>query len=250
ALESNIANSTAMYANQISRAGEGLFRVAQLLPEAAGVLTPILGLAGAIFLARRRPNPSGVAAASGLGMLVICIMLGAGKPAEFGRFLILPAILLAAAAAWALVEALRRHPLSGVPLAVLTFALLGAPAYLRAFAADARGTDETRRAAGEVLAELREPGDAIGVLQEPAPYAVPPLDFASARVLLLPARRPTDLAPADLPEWLVFTADNAGVHARDWWQPEYELIGRFPPDGRPHAPVAWAHKPVFVYRRR
>ena len=68
-------------------------------------------------------------------------------------------------------------------------------------------------------------------------------------MVLLPAAAPRDLDPAQLPQWLVFTADAEATRAGAWWQEYYRLEVRFPPESTPRSPICWADKPVFVYRR-
>ena len=250
ALTSNISNSTAMYRDQIRRTPEGIVRTGQLLIESAGVGVAVAGLAGLGWLLRRRPRETVIAAASGLGMLVLAALLAAGKPAEFARFLILPVLLLCVATACVLAAAARRHVLIGIAATIVVLAALRTPAYVRAFIVDARGDNESRLLAGRYLAGHAAATDAIGLLQEPAPYAVPPLDFAHRQVLLLPAARPHDFDPATLPAWLVFTADDDQVHADAWWQTNYHLVARFPPAATPPSRIAWANKPTFIYERR
>ncbi len=248
ALESNLANSLAMYRDQAARAPEGALRAAQLLAEGAGPGVLVIGLAGLILLLRQRPRVTMLAAAAGCGVLVLCVLLAAGKPAEFARFLILPVLLLAVAAAVLIAALARRRPIAGMLLTIIVLVTMRTPAYIRSFVDDARATHESRLAAGQYLSARLAPADAIGVLQEPAPYAVPPLDFAHRRVLLLPAARPADLEEALLPAWLVYTADDDRAHAGDWWHEFYVLAARFPDHGTAVSPIAWANKPAFVYR--
>ena len=120
---------------------------------------------------------------------------------------------------------------------------------MRSFWHDARGTHESRRLAAVYLEEHLAPADTIGVLQEPAPYAVPPLDFAHRRVFLLPPAAPPELDRLGLPDWLVFTADDPQTHAGAWWQRDYQFVATFPADHSSLSRIAWADKPVFVYRR-
>ncbi len=248
ALASNIGNSTAMYQDQIRHAAAGAARVVTLLVESGGVGVPIAGMIGLVLLLGRYRRQTAIAAAAGLGMLVVCVLLGVGKPAEYARFLILPVLLLAVAAAWLLAALVRRHALIGILATVVVLGAMHTPAYVRSFIVDASGRDESRGEAGRWLAERMEPGDEVGLLQEPAPYAVPPLDFVRRRVLLLPADRPAELDQAQLPEWLVFTADDDAAHAGAWWQAYYHLAVRVPSKQVPPSPIAWANKPVFVYR--
>lgn len=249
ALLSNLANSTAMYEGQAAQLTAGLARSAVLLWEGAGAGPVLAGLIGAAWLLRRYPRPTCVVLAAGVGMLFICGLTGAGKPAEFARFLILPALLLAVAAGWLVGTLARRRAWLGILAAVL---VLGSPrtgAYVRAFLHDTRGTHESRRHAAIDLLSRAAPHDAIAVLQEPAPYAVPPLDFTQRRVLLLPPTAPADLAPAELPPWLVFTADDERAHADAWWHAYYAPAARYPAADHPLTPITWADKPVFIYTR-
>ena len=249
ALSSNIANSTAMYQDQVRQALQGAVRVGQLLVEGAGLGVPVVGIIGLALLLRRRSGATAIAAAPGLGTLLLCVLLAAGKPAEFARFLILPTLLLSAAAACLLATVLRRRLLLGVLATLAVLVVMHTPAYVRSFWIDARGTHESRRLAGVYLAAHVTPADTVGVLQEPAPYAVPPVDFAHRRVLLLPPISPPDLDRRELPDWLVFTADDERAHAGAWWRRDYRLVARFPANASSLSRIAWADKPVFAYRR-
>lgn len=248
-LASNIGNSTAMYENQLARAPAGLLNVVGLLYLGAGPLLPLLGIAGFIVLAWRYKGEVFIGAAAALGILLIAVLTGAGKPAEFGRFLVLPALLLTVAAAWVLSRLAHKHKAAGIVATVLLLATLGVPAYLSSFIIDARGENESRLQAARYLAEIAAPADAVGVLQEPAPYSIPPFDFTQRKIFLLPAA-PAEVIPVDqLPAWLVYTADQR--YTPFAWQQAglYELTARFPSADIPLSPITWANKPVFIYRR-
>lgn len=249
AFGSNISNSIAMYEGQARRSLQGAVRVVELLLLSCGPGVLLLGLVGFVVLVRQYRRETLVAALPGLGILLLCILLGAGKPAEFARFLVLPVMLLCVAAGALLASLARRRATTAVIVTFILLFLIPAPAYVRAFAVDARVAHESRRQAGLYLARSADPNDVVGVLQEPAPYAVPPMDFTTRRVLLLPPSRPRHPSVAELPEWLVFTADDDQAHARGWWQAFYRLEARFPAGDRAPSPIAWANKPVFVYRR-
>ncbi|MCA9244234.1 MAG: glycosyltransferase family 39 protein [Phycisphaerales bacterium] len=239
----NIDNSTAMYA--VGRFGAGAARVGALFSEGVGPVTAALALFGAWWCARRFGSKASVAAAPMIGIVLIAIAIGAGKPDEFGRFLVAPVMLacvLAAVGARRLTR--NRAALAGI----FVFAAMvgGGWRYLRAFAIDARGVSESRTQAATWL--QAETGDApIALTQEPAPYSVPPMDFASRRVMLLPRQAPADTTIA-LPEWLVRTADRESTEPDAWWRARYELSRAFGADWP--ASVSWADKPVFVYRLR
>ena len=248
-LVSNISNSTAMYRDQARQAPAGAVRVGELLVESMGLGGVAAGVAGLCLLWRRHGRETTIAAVAGVATLALGALLGAGKPAEFARFLILPVLLLCVACGWLLAALTRRHVALGLVAIVAVLLTMRTPAYLHAFAVDAWARNESRVVAGRYLAKQVPAADAIGLLQEPAPYAVPPLDFTRRRVVLLPAAAPRDLDPAQLPQWLVFTADAEATRAGAWWQEYYRLEVRFPPESTPRSPICWADKPVFVYRR-
>lgn len=251
-LQSNISNSTAMYVGQMARAAAGAGRVGQLLIESAGWGLPVAGLIGLAWLLRRYRPQAAVGAAAGVGMLVIAVLMGAGKPAEFARFLVLPVLLLGVAAGALLATVSRRHLYVAVMATIAVLGLMKTPAYLRSFIVDARGVHESRHTAGRALARLLGPNDEIAVLQEPAPYAVPPLDFAHRRVWLLRPAPPyvhSEMAGSMLPRWLVFTADDDESQPDGWWNRHYALHARYPEPGTALSPITWANKPVYLYRR-
>lgn len=249
AVGDNLRNSAAMYAGQMRQAGAGAVRVGQLLLEGVGLGVVAAGVVGLAVLGRRRPGPTLVAASVGAAMILVCVLLGAHKPAEFARFLILPALLLAVAAGGLLAAVVRRRFILGLLLTLGVVATLRTPAYVRAFVADARGCAESRAAAGRFLAAQLGACAAVGVLQEPAPYAVPPLDFTRRQVVLLPPGAPAEICGDELPPWLVYTADDDTVHEGAWWKPHYQFVQRFPRSDTPLSPITWANKAVYIYRR-
>lgn len=247
ALGSNLANSTAMYS--ADRVAAGAARVGELLVEGCGRGVLLAGLIGVGLLAVRQPRGALLAAAPALGLLAIAVALGADKPAEYARFLILPVALLGSGAGVAFGLLAHWSRVASFALLIAAVAVAPTAAYVESFIRDAHGGTESRRVAGAYLAATAHRDDAVGVVQEPAPYAVPPLDFAHRRVVLLPATRPgTDAAL--LPAWLVLTADDEGRFAGAWWLDHYRLVTTFPGAAAPRSPIAWANKPVFVFLRR
>lgn len=245
-LASNLSNSTAMY--DIGRVPEGAIRVATLLYEGVGPGVVVIGAIGLVIVLRRWPRHALLALAPAAGLLLICVAIGAGKPAEFGRFLALPGLLLCVATGVALAQLRRRGPLVAIlPLAVVLLTT-GAPRYLGAFLQDALGAAESRRLAGVFLARHMGDLDELAVVQEPAPYAIPPLDFMRVELRLLPPTEPAGLDPRDLPGWLVLSADDSGVDAGAWWRRYYRPLASTVPDDKA-AKIAWANKPVYVYLR-
>lgn len=247
-LASNVANSTAMYT--LGGFGAGAARVGRLLVESAGWGVPLVGLVGYVILLRKWRREALIASISGVGMLLLCVAIGAGKPAEFARFLLLPSALLCVATAWVLAELWQRRVFWGLLGTIAVVAAMRTPYYARSFGFDARGERESRHLAARFLHKHADEADAIGVLQEPAPYAVPPLDFAHRRVLWLPTNEPADLNAEQLPVWLVFTADDPEAHRGAWWRAYYRLRTCY--YFKPHelTRIAWANKPVFILLRR
>jgi hypothetical protein len=249
AIASNIGNSTAMYA--LDRFGDGALRVFDLLIKSIGGVTLGIGLVGAALLLSRYRAAALIASAAGVAMMLLCIAIGAGKPFEFARFQIVPAMLLCICCAVALAEGGRRS--RGMALGFVLVCLFASDVrhYAKSFALDAGGVHDSRSDVAAWLAEHLRPGDSVGVLQEPAPYCIPPLDFATRRVLLLPPKPMAHIIHDELPEWLVF-ADDHPLDKGTWsgWSEHYEtrwndaLVRMEYP-----SPIAWANKPVFVYRR-
>lgn len=247
ALLGNLDNSTAMY--RLGNFAAGAARVAQLLLEGCGPAALLLGVLGLIGCARRWPRHTMIACAPPAAMILLCVSIGAGKPAEFARFLLLPAAALLIAGAIFVVEFIRRRRLWGICAFVLALVAMRTPAYLRSFYLDARQLHESRRQAGVYL-HVRVPRDQpIGVLQAPAPYAVPPLDFSHREIRLLPRHAPVRIEYRRLPEWIVLTADDEASVSGSWWYDLYRLECSFAAQPRHLSRVAWANKPVYVYRR-
>lgn len=132
-------------------------------------------------------------------MLLLCAAIGAGKPAEFARFLALPAAVFAIGAAVLLGRLCRWKTGCAATVASLAVWLIGIRHYPAAFIRDGWGADSTRRRAAEWLSANVPAGAAIGVFQEPAPYSIPPLDFADRSVLLLPDQPPAEASMSSEP---------------------------------------------------
>jgi len=249
ALQSNLANSLSMYRDQVRQIPAGAKRVAALLDESIGSAAAVMGTSALAFLTYQYGWRIVLVASPGLAMLGLCVVLAAGKPAEFARFLILPAILMMTASAISVVLVWRKHKVLGGVLLLLILATVNTPAYLHAFFTDAWTHSHARRQAAVYLAAHLGPDDTVGVLQEPAPYAVPPLDFTRRRVLWLPAAAPPDLDNANLPTWVVYCADDDQTYADAWWPSQYRPAAAFPDRSRELARICWANKPVFIWRR-
>lgn len=250
ALASNVTNSTAMYS--IAHFGEGAVRVVVLLEEAIGWAGLLAGLAGVGWLIRRHALATAIAGAAGVGLLVLCAAIGAGKPAEFARFLALPAALLCIAAGCGAARVAKRSQLAAATLVTSCVFVSNGWKYCYSFWADGLGQKGSRQAAAAWLAQHAGPDEAIGVLQEPAPYCVPPLDFGHRRVVLLPSTPAHDRAGENLTPWLVCAGDAEIVGEElAQWTGFYELAWEAPANNVGEAsPITWANKSMLIFRLR
>ncbi|QOJ15261.1 MAG: glycosyltransferase family 39 protein [Planctomycetia bacterium] len=243
----NLSNSTAMYA--VTRLAEGALRTIVLLAEAGGVLTILVGVIGLPVIAWQSRARAALLLAPALGVLLMSVALAAGKPGEFGRFLIVPAVVMAISAARVIWMVAARSTGVGVLLLVGLLAFDGrhSLSYLEAFVLDS-SNNHTRASAARFLQVHLRPAERIGVAQEPAPYSVPPLHFATRTVILLPRTEPPGVETKALPEWLVLTADDTHAVAQAWWSRHYIL--QLVTKSAPSPPlIPWASKPVLLFRR-
>lgn len=271
-LRSNLGTSTAMY--QVT-AGEGLTNALRLITE--GTSMPVaVGFSGAVAwlvasglsalrkqptapagddadgaAGRRAHRPPGyVVALLGVpALLVGCqfVALAAGKPGEYGRFALLPDVVLALATvtvlAWPLGNRVARVVQRAVLAFVVLFCAVGGWNYLRHFIADAAPTT-SRLAEAERLAALARGGARrLGVLAEPAPYVMPPADLWAWRIQLLPrGQSPGDPETAGRYDVIVRAVDEvAGAPPARWERLDRDRRAAMPP-----ARISWASKPFEV----
>jgi hypothetical protein len=245
-LGSNLSNSTAMYA--IGRAGEGLVRVVELTVEGATLPVVVLGVIGLALAIRHGPGPAlPLLVPAGL-IFVQFVLLGAGKPAEYGRFGVFCNTVLAISTACVLAgtgTGTRSLPVRGIvaaALVVLTTGYLGG-GYLYNFHRDT-APDNTREQFAPVLArfatrDARDGRPVVCVLADPAPYGLPPMNFA--RIKLLRYR-----------SWEAYRADPRGVLVVPAdANPPRDREGIPPPGGGtgqlPYSPISWANKPMVLH---
>ncbi len=245
-LAGNLANSTAMY--RVGDVAHGMLRVASLLVEGTGPAVVLLGLLGLWQLLRRWPRQTLLTIAPAGALLALGVLIGAGKPAEFARFLLLPMALLAIGSAAAVRRLAARRPTAGWVLAALLVLTMRTGPYVRNFWIDARFENESRHRAAGYLEQRVPKSEPIGLAQQPAPYAVGPLDFAHRRVVLLPAREPAADELARLPGWLVLTADDRRAWRGAWWTRYYREHAAFAASRWELSRISWANKPVYVLR--
>jgi len=254
-VRSNFGNSLAMY--EIDRLGQGFVRIVQLTMEGAGLPVVIVGVFGAAHLIRqRRVEAAPFGALAGL-IVVQFVLIGAGKPAEYGRFGIYTNTALALAAACLLTRTwnvrFRHANWAGAVIAVVWSGALGGK-YLYNFAADA-SMSNTRIEAAEALAG--EDDCPIAVLVEPAPYCMPPVNFAKRSLWLFPSHErwiqecdPAVEAHDDAyPRALVSAIDDLPPAPAQQAAPfSWERLERHRRTPRHlfHTPISWANKPIAV----
>ncbi|MDO8630039.1 MAG: hypothetical protein Q7R41_06055, partial [Phycisphaerales bacterium] len=254
-LRSNFGNSLAMY--QITRIGEGFVRVLELTVEGATLPVLVLGLialVAALAQERRRTDRTiWVLVVPAAVFFLQFVAIGAGKPAEYGRFGIFPNAALAIGAACLLnaqflrVHGFLRWVFPG--FAVAWVAAFGG-GYLRNFYADA--TDNSTRL------ELARYVDSysrlflaqgtklnLAVLRDPAPYDLPPLSFANTPIFLVHSRRHAVLGLQREFWWLTHPVDSAS-HPKDTSNDSVLQQFMFRDGSTWETPISWANKPFVI----
>lgn len=266
-LRSNFGNSLAMY--EITRIGEGLIRVLQLTVEGATLPVAVFGTI-AFGLALVRWNRAAIVLFVPAAVFFLqFVLIGAGKPGEYGRFGVFTNSALAIAAACLLAApfAVRRWLAVLSVMAVVAAAGRGATAYVHGFWLDARGRGTRIALAGKIAefittnappSEARQPappmknsstsdpGNArtpiVALLAEPAPYSCPPMDFGRVRLMLLrsPEQFPLD---DDRPQLLINPVDHQPEVRGGWTALRHWIWPR-------ETPISWANKPFLTRSTR
>jgi hypothetical protein len=243
---------------EASRVGEGLIRMLELTAEGATWVVLIAGTFGIGVLVRQRRGAAvPLLVVAGL-IFVQFVLIGAGKPAEYGRFGVFIDVTLAIAAACALTHPWPRLKGPAQVVAAVAMGLwvcLCGFQYLANFVADA-SPDNSRILAARSLGRGNTP---VALLAEPAPYSCPPLNFSKRPVWLVESaeawRRRCEAAPrpeANLqPRLLVATSDvPTSPHAQEALYYRWQLLthGSCMPSELPQlTPVSWANK-LFRYQ--
>lgn len=188
-LRSNFGNSLAMY--EIARVGEGLTRALELTRE--GGTLPIMGvgiLVLVIGLTSRDRAAWLLLAVPAAVFFVQFVLIGAGKPAEYGRFGVFTNSALAIGAACVMSREVTKA--GRILNAVFAICIILCPGvrgemYLHNFRADTTSAGSRLALAAMIQEELRSSAGPlrIALIAEPAPYSCPPLDFARSNVVLL-----------------------------------------------------------------
>lgn len=257
-IRSNFVNTSGMYG--LSLSVEGAKNALRLTLEGVSPLLALAALLPLLSLGHRRTSPRLLTlAVPALLVFIAMIALGANKPGEFGRFGIYLDVALMLAVAAEISRVMRRSAWAGV-LAVLVFVVstgFYGLRYLQQFRTDAT-VSNTRLQAAEYLAEVfaDQPEGTVGVLADPAPYAVPPLDFTRWNVSLM--SRPKDVPwyvalreVPEGPEWLVCCVDRPLSEGTQVGAYVLNKVFRAPRDwaGSYNTIISWANKPVCVWQR-
>jgi hypothetical protein len=246
-LRSNFANSLAMY--EIARIGEGLVRVIELTIEGATLPVVVVGLVGLLIAVVRR-NQAAVPLVVVAGVFLLqFVLIGAGKPAEYGRFGIFTNTAFAMGAGSILAYRVRRSRWinSVVGLAVLgvtVWTVVVGGHYLGNFHVDAHGTG-TRQGLAEFfrtkVGSDQCPVVVVGVPHDPAPYCLPPMNFSNVKLLLANDGESLLSEPGDCRYFI------AALDRVVWPRLEetVERLGFLIAKG-PSTPISWANKPIRV----
>ncbi len=267
-LRSNFGNSLAMY--EIAGVIPGLIRVLELTVEGATWPVVVLGVVALVIGLVRRNTLMLPLVVPALLFFLQFVLIGAGKPGEYGRFGILTNTALVIGTGCLLANRpVGRARIVSVVLAigVVGWAGMHGYAYLAGFVADT-SDQNSRMNLAEFCTHLRrdpETGEILVPLvtfAEPAPYCFPPIDFARASVSLEPItlyREPVDplaIAPLEDP-WsgeskrIAFGDFPTEVRAR--FSDHGGLVrllesvdsGWRPSAGAADTPISWANKPFY-----
>ncbi len=185
-LRSNLSNSSAMYA--VGNLRDGFTNAIRLMREGASLSLLIAGTISIVVVtARLKLKQALLLAAPGIIVLVQFIALAAGKPAEYGRFALLPDIVLAIAVGVAIGQFTTRNA-QRVPIAALIVVLTAAPSwfYLVGFARDSSPVSTRMEDAAWIEQLRRAGGTTLAICAEPAPYSLPPANLFEWRIILMP----------------------------------------------------------------
>ncbi|MFQ5591982.1 MAG: ArnT family glycosyltransferase [Phycisphaerae bacterium] len=252
-LASNFSNSLSMY--EVSRVGEGFLRVVELAGEGATWPVVILGLVGLTIGVARRNTDAWPVVITTAAFVMQFSLIGAGKPAEYGRFGVFADTALAIGASYALASSGKRRlgtarTILGLLTAIST--VLYGGAYLWNFRTDTTGNNSRIRAAQRIarLAEAAARNGkrlVVALKADPAPYGCPPMDFTQVHVVLVRSLDELGDTASNRPYVLVQAIDRSeprtGSGSRG--MPDRALpCWVFPCD----TPISWANKPFKVER--
>ena len=250
-LASNFGNSLAMY--EIDRVVEGLMRVGELTIEGATLPVLILGsVALVVALMRRKTFVAPLVVVAGVFFLQF-VLIGAGKPGEYGRFGIFTNTALAIGTGCLLIRIIEgKYKAIGVVATCLVVGWVGLAAqrYLYNFRADTSAVN-TRTHLATLIQKTYdtdggETGCPLGVLAEPAPYCCPPANFAKLDVVFYRSPEQFTGATHNCNTLLLFAIDKTSTDSipeliESGDRSTSEEVPRCP-----ETPISWANKPFHV----
>jgi 4-amino-4-deoxy-L-arabinose transferase-like glycosyltransferase len=171
-------------------------------------------------------------------VLMQYLLLGTGKPAEYGRFAIYPDIVLSTAL-WGGVRSEKLTARGWFVFALVFIWLygIGVAAYGTAFC-----RDTTRLRAAQAIA-ARDGGHVIGLWAEPAPYSMPPVDLFRRRLFLFPLNMPASPSTTSCDMLIAPTDDPSRP------KPQIGGFNREVVRSAWSTPMSWANKSFEIYFR-
>jgi hypothetical protein len=250
-LRSNLGNTRGMF--ELGLSGSAIVNAARLVGQGASVgLAGVGAIVTLVFLLAALVRRHSVARHAGWLLVVPMLLLLAqftlfagGQAAEYGRFAIFADVCLIIAAVvggWHLLDRLEWRPEVIVVLGLA--AAIPGSRYYAGFVSDAIGPT-SRTMTSELLEAKRQRGArTLGVVAEPAPYAVPAVDLFHWHIVLLPK----DYDPerdTNRPDVIVRTFDGS-VTTPASWAVRYRSQAVDPLPGS--SDMSWAGKPFAVFQ--
>jgi hypothetical protein len=250
-LKSNFGNSLAMY--QIARIGEGFVRTAELTIEGATFPILVIGLFALVVAIIRKNRTTIPLVVVAVAFFLQFVLIGAGKPAEYGRFGIFTNTALAIGTAVAVTSHLanlHRFIQWVLPLFVVAWVGMFGLGYLQNFQADGTVHSSRHNAAERIVKLVGTQGESANkvwmvVPAEPAPYSTPPLDFSTANVVLTSSKAGVGSQWADRPLLRIDMKQSMEIGFVDAFVVMFREPGCWGGLSR-ETPISWANKPFKV----
>ncbi len=264
--QSNIGNSTAMY--RFGQPVAGLLNEARLVADGMSAPLALAGVIGTVVLGFRavsvwsdRSDKENQRRAAGLLLAAPALLIagqfaliGAGKPGEFGRFVLFPDIFLMIEAVVALATYLPQRvqhdafsarglawsqtPRGVIRTVAATVLLastgLGAFLYLNGFHADCQPETSRLQEARRLQLMYQAGKRSLAVPADPAPYCLPPVDLFEWTIVKVPGLGDSVTHRIDVPADLLV-------------RPVYRRAGS---TSLMSTPISWANKPFQVQSNR
>jgi len=179
------------------------------------------------------------------------VLIGAGKPAEYGRFGLFTdttfAILTASVAASS--RSRRAFRIAGLTILVGWVGISGA-AYAQNFRIDATDQSSRTQFAGYLMSydySLRYWGTEMTIVvpSDPAPYNLPPLPFHDRKVFLLQTHLDIMFVTRDPFWWLIHPVDSTTLLEQNSRVFPLQQLD-FSSSGWRETPISWANKPFSL----